>query len=350
MRCHICDGQVVNGRCRDCGMYYPAEEGRYYLNEMRENEKPVKSSSPEKVNELNKKVNLSEQYKEQKRQSDKEEKKRKEAYRKLSGDKKSGKSVMLPMLLILVSLVLVLIRAVEKHQENFAVSEILESETQEAIENVDIYEENQVDFDYLEDYLDDMEQGDITEIVLESGEYIVGCQVPEGTYRISAEQIEDREVYLMVKDPEGEDMEEWYLTDTYPEDGIYRIEDIELHDGEKLYISGNQMMIFYSENASSDVQESMENPLTETVVVEERVQIAGEDFPAGWYDVQLIKGKADFWYGDQEGLRMDTQITETPDIYRNIYLEDGMKVFMKPSEGAECEVLLTPSEVIYEFQ
>ena len=58
MRCHICDGQVVNGRCRDCGMYYPAEEGRYYLNEMRENEKPVKSSSPEKVNELNK-VNLS---------------------------------------------------------------------------------------------------------------------------------------------------------------------------------------------------------------------------------------------------------------------------------------------------
>lgn len=66
--------------------------------------------------------------------------------------------------------------------------------------------------------------------------------------------------------------------------------------------------------------------------------------------MQLIKGKADFWYGDQEGLRMDTQITETPDIYRNIYLEDGMKVFMKPSEGAECEVLLTPSEAIYEFQ
>ena len=151
MRCHICDGQVVNGRCRDCGMYYPAEEGRYYLNEMRENEKPVKSSSPEKVNELNKKVNLSEQYKEQKKQSDQEEKKRKEAYRKLSGDKKSGKSVMLPTLLILVSLVLALIRAVEKHQENFAVSEILESETQEAVENVNIYEENQVDFDYLDE-------------------------------------------------------------------------------------------------------------------------------------------------------------------------------------------------------
>lgn len=350
MKCHICDGQVVNGRCQECGMYYPKEEGRYYLNEMKENEKPVSNASPERINQSKEKVNSSSQYKqlrEPKKQTVTANKKQEETYRKFSEDQKSRKNGMIPMLLVVVGLALASFQVIRKNQENPA--EIAES--QEVVTDGDFYaEESQVDFDYLEDYLDTMEQGNVTEMVLDTGEYVVGCQVPAGTYRISAEQIENRKVDLIVEDPESGDRMNWYLADTIPENGIYRIDNIELHDGEILYISGNQMMIFYSENASSGVQEGMENPLTETVLVEEGVQTAGEDFPAGWYDVQLTKGKAEFWYGDRGTLGMDTQITGTPDIYRNIYLEDGMEIFMKPSKGTECELLLIPSEVIYEFQ
>lgn len=350
MKCHICDGRVVNGRCQECGMYYPKEEGRYYLNEMRENEKPVSNASPERINQSKEKVNSSSQYKqfrEPKKQTATANKKREETYRKLSEDKKSRKNGMIPMLLVVVGLALAAFQVIRKNQEN----PVEMAESQEAVTDGDFYtEESQVDFDYLEDYLDTMEQGNVTEMVLDTGEYVVGCQVPAGTYRISAEQIKNRKVDLIVEDPESGDRTNWYLTDTIPENGIYRIDNIELHDGEILYVSGNQMMIFYSENASSSVREGMENPLTETVLVEEGVQTAGEDFPAGWYDVQLTKGKAEFWYGDRGTLGMDTQITGTPDIYRNIYLEDGMEIFMKPSEGTECELLLIPSEVIYEFQ
>ena len=35
MRCPLCDGSVVNGRCKDCGMPYRNDEILYHLNESR---------------------------------------------------------------------------------------------------------------------------------------------------------------------------------------------------------------------------------------------------------------------------------------------------------------------------
>ena len=35
MRCPLCDGPVVNGRCKDCGMPYRNDEILYHLNESR---------------------------------------------------------------------------------------------------------------------------------------------------------------------------------------------------------------------------------------------------------------------------------------------------------------------------
>ena len=35
MRCPLCDGPVVNGRCKDCGMPYRKDEILYHLNESR---------------------------------------------------------------------------------------------------------------------------------------------------------------------------------------------------------------------------------------------------------------------------------------------------------------------------
>ena len=33
VRCELCDGKIVNGRCVDCGMDYTRRKNRYHLNE-----------------------------------------------------------------------------------------------------------------------------------------------------------------------------------------------------------------------------------------------------------------------------------------------------------------------------
>ena len=70
MRCPLCDGPVVNGRCKDCGMPYRSDEILYHLNEsrsdhyqhasekarkiMREQQKP--QGTPKKMNSAAKNV------------------------------------------------------------------------------------------------------------------------------------------------------------------------------------------------------------------------------------------------------------------------------------------------------
>lgn len=36
-KCSLCEGRIVDGRCQECGMYYRQIQGRYYLNENRNN-------------------------------------------------------------------------------------------------------------------------------------------------------------------------------------------------------------------------------------------------------------------------------------------------------------------------
>ena len=49
MKCPLCDGTVVNGRCKECGMPYRNDEILYHLNESRSDhyrhasDKPVRS-------------------------------------------------------------------------------------------------------------------------------------------------------------------------------------------------------------------------------------------------------------------------------------------------------------------
>ena len=43
MKCPLCDGTVVNGRCKECGMPYRNDEILYHLNESRSDHYPVRS-------------------------------------------------------------------------------------------------------------------------------------------------------------------------------------------------------------------------------------------------------------------------------------------------------------------
>ncbi|MBQ1311878.1 MAG: hypothetical protein IIY55_08515 [Blautia sp.] len=51
-KCQICDGPIVNGRCKYCGMPYRSDEELYHLNEnRREHYRHVSSSVRQKLRE-----------------------------------------------------------------------------------------------------------------------------------------------------------------------------------------------------------------------------------------------------------------------------------------------------------
>ena len=52
-KCCVCEGSIVNGRCRDCGMPYRRDEELYHLNEnRRDHYKHASKEAREKLEKL----------------------------------------------------------------------------------------------------------------------------------------------------------------------------------------------------------------------------------------------------------------------------------------------------------
>ena len=49
MRCPLCDGSIVNGRCTQCGMPYRNDEVLYHLNESRSDHYKHASTQAKKI-------------------------------------------------------------------------------------------------------------------------------------------------------------------------------------------------------------------------------------------------------------------------------------------------------------
>ena len=49
MKCPLCDGTVVNGRCKECGMPYRNDEILYHLNESRSDHYKHASTQAKKI-------------------------------------------------------------------------------------------------------------------------------------------------------------------------------------------------------------------------------------------------------------------------------------------------------------
>ena len=191
------------------------------------------------------------------------------------------------------------------------------------------------------------ETGEYYETELEKGEYLIGVHLPEGVYTAKLSEgsgsfnLDDFEngIYL------------WQAFGTEEEyDEVEMLEDIRLYTGARITVDDGVVLQMVTKNAQTEQMETMANPLTETVSLKkDETLTVGEDFLAGVYDISDAAGWAvlrckvpdedyeDGFYEKSYWLSED----ERDNIYRNIYLAEGMEI-----TAEESGLLLTPSETI----
>lgn len=92
------------------------------------------------------------------------------------------------------------------------------------------------------------------------------------------------------------------------DDGYYTTEiaDIPLYDGAYIEIQGDIHLNFISENAQISTMHGMDNPMDLSAVATlspaGNSYLAGEDIPAGVYDIRAVDGWTSVWvnYTDEE--------------------------------------------------
>lgn len=206
--------------------------------------------------------------------------------------------------------------------------------------------------------------GEVYENTLESGKYIVGVHIPEGTYTLKGNEgsftLKDRENQISIYE---------ILDDNA---GIGTIEDIRCYAGAILEIEAGDsegMINIYSENAQTASMTGTANPLTEPVTVGDGA-VAGVDFPAGTYDLvmepETISDNIYFGYivpgtVDESSYEDVYDATDHITIWssektvcRNLYLPEGTRLVMEGiadtnDENAKAQsVNLVPSGTIAE--
>lgn len=203
-------------------------------------------------------------------------------------------------------------------------------------------------YEYVEAELSD--SGEVYDVELTSGEYVVGVHLPEGNYSAS---LNDGTGYINVTDDENG----IYLYQSFGYDEEYdevtEMDDIRLFDGAILNFSGDGSLSFHTDTAQTQDMRSEPNPLTESVQLSTGgVYVAGEDFPEGVYDVQanewttveynLYLGEIyedeelnywqnSLWFSDDDG----------EDSFCNVVLPAGTEI-----SSDTAAVTLVPSEVI----
>lgn len=185
--------------------------------------------------------------------------------------------------------------------------------------------------------------------VLDEGTYIVGVHIPEGSYTIEEGQKDTYDGFYLEDSENG-----IYISESFrKEEEQETVEDIRCYTGAKVSVRGK--MTFSSENAQTADIIALDNPLTESVRAADG-DIAGEDFPAGTYDVVMSEGDTSFAYvvpgtvledpeADYEGVteRIWINTHDGEFVKRNIYLPQGTKVLVEKGK-----VNLVPSEKIPE--
>lgn len=202
-------------------------------------------------------------------------------------------------------------------------------------------------YEYLDREL--AETGDSFEIELTEGAYLVGVHLPEGTYKAE-----------LVEGSGGIDVEDnangiylWENFGTDPDyDEVTEMDDLRLFQGARVEINRGVTLKLTTENGQTDKMEAIPNPLTEEYTLEVgRERTAGEDFPAGVYDVQVKSDWALFDYNVptekdyvENGMyerSLWLEADENNGVYRNLVLTEGTVICSEDEE-----IVLIPSEII----
>ena len=350
-KCTLCSGNVVNGRCADCGMYFRDENQLYHLNESREAH--LGHASREAKEEL---IRMTGARQTQNRPQPGSQQAvpswqpripagrntAKQVGRK--GNQSIGLSIVI-FVAVIIGIVFAVIGNIADDYDDFKGG---------STDYEDSYENDPVCI--IEDDRFMPDGGGSASMKLQNGYYIAGCHIPEGTYTITAVK-DDMDDYsstinLMIHDPETG--YENLILDPDADYLPYELQEVKLFAGTVLEIQGADgscSLLLESDDANlQDMEEPVENPNTDKVVFKDTA-VEGIDFPSGLYNIQALRGSA------VVEVMMDGVCIRSMYLcgseygssgvgYRNIYLSEGTEIVPENSEE-DSEFVLIPAEDYY---
>ena len=379
-RCKLCGGKLKNGICQECGMDNNKTDKQYNTNL---NHSECEHESLTHVHEDGKTQKYRKPVLNQTRGSEANQGAKKETLEEKlnrikdsieiessgggmsqniqtydSGDtgsetllngKKTGKKKMSLGKIVIILIIVVMVFGVFREAIGIImgigmnIRDIIGSNyAEEEYEEYDPQQYADETFSYLN--IEFAEAGEAYEQSLQAGLYQVGVDLPAGKYTLTGE--EGMEIALNQNDPYI------HYQETFDEeltlDGIFLVDDTSVQ------IKGGNSIILRTENAQTgSMTEKMANPLTETYAVTGDI-VAGEDFPAGVYDIIVEEGEYIFLsydvdlneggaYGFYYLLDADPD-PESPSYtnhYRNIVLPEGTAI-----NTDDARIILEPSQSI----
>lgn len=376
-RCYLCGGKLVNGRCTLCGLdNTKIERKNYRLNESSFDGKGIEakhlceSHNGKPSGGLNRQGQASWQSgRNQQGQSSWQNGQNQQGQsswqsgqnwtqtgrkKKKSGKQKKGWiSTIIVLLMILISIGGPAISFVTTEIKNkiYQINNSGDdnwwsgSEIDTSVDENDPYE-------FVTRELSD--SGEVYDTELGYGEYVVGTDIPEGTYEVT---LQSGYGSFQTEDPDNSIYLYGYFSENASDEDedITEMEDVRLYDGAHVMIGEDVVLAFHTENGQTGQMQSEDNPLSVTYTLQpEKKYTVGKEIPAGVYDVSGTKDWAVMEYEIYLGELYDKEYDSLNYQSYSIMVEAGSENAIYKNtvltEGTEITVtgkmILTPSKKI----
>ena len=364
-RCYLCGGKLVNGRCTLCGLdNTKIERKNYRLNESSFDGKGIEakhlceSHNGKPSGGLNRQGQASWQSgRNQQGQSSWQSGQnwtQTGRKKKKSGKQKKGWiSKIIVLLMILISIGGPAISFVTTEIKN-KIDQINNSGDDNwwSGSEIDTSVDENDPYEFVTRELSD--SGEVYDTELGYGEYVVGTDIPEGTYEVT---LQSGYGSFQTDDPDNSIYLYGYFSENASDEDedITEMEDVRLYEGAHVMIGEDVILAFHTENGQTGQMQSEDNPLSVTYTLQpEKKYTVGKEIPAGVYDVSGTKDWAVMEYEIYLGELYDEEYDSLNYQNYSIMVEAGNENAIYKNavltEGTEITVtgkmILTPSKKI----
>lgn len=379
-RCYLCGGKLVNGRCTLCGLdNTKIERKNYRLNESSfdrkgieakhlcesHNGKPSGSHTNQSGGQNRQRQNGQNQQRQvswqngQNQQGQSSWQSGQNWTQTGRKKKKSGKqkkrwiSTIIVLLMILISIGGPAISFVTTEIKN-KIDQINNSGDDNwwSGSEIDTSVDENDPYEFVTRELSD--SGEVYDTELGYGEYVVGTDIPEGTYEVT---LQSGYGSFQTDDPDNSIYLYGYFSENASDEDedITEMEDVRLYEGAHVMIGEDVILAFHTENGQTGQMQSEDNPLSVTYTLQpEKKYTVGKEIPAGVYDVSGTKDWAVMEYEIYLGELYDEEYDSLNYQNYSIMVEAGNENAIYKNavltEGTEITVtgkmILTPSKKI----
>lgn len=376
-RCYLCDGKLVNGRCTLCGLdNTKIERKNYRLNESSFDKKGIEakhlceSHNGKPSGGLNRQGQASWQNGQNQQgqtfrqngqnQQGQTSRQRGQNWTQTGGKKKTaGKqkkgwiSTVIVLLMILISVGGPAVSYIKTVIET-VINQFDDADSDNWWDGSDV--DTSVDetdpYEFVTRELSD--SGEVYDTELGYGEYVVGTDIPEGTYEVT---LQSGYGSFQTDDPDNSIYLYGYFSENASDEDedITEMEDVRLYEGAHVMIGEDVVLAFHTENGQTGQMQSEDNPLSVTYTLQpEKKYTVGKEIPAGVYDVSGTKDWAVMEYEIYLGELYDEEYDSLNYQSYSIMVEAGSENAIYKNavltEGTEITVtgkmILTPSKKI----